>query len=220
VQKEIMFNKNLKIRLSKKKLVMPSIIGFILLFTLPSLAFAASPYPSIGTATVDGNPGEWNLANDFFADMYRAGDGGKVVESKLYLRYYPTTETLYLLVLTEPGVPALALEDDAWAAIDDISNKEVNGNSGNDGTPPDFAWVNPTNGEADGFEASFNLAIGEYTLIVHIQVFNDNEAQTSKTLRPNIPLFVVPETLIATTLIATLGAGGIFYFFKKHKTTK
>jgi hypothetical protein len=180
---------------------------------------AAPPNPSIGTAVVDGNPSEWNLTADFFADMYRAGDDGKVVESKLYLRYNPPTQTLYVLVLTEAGVPGLKLADDAWVAIDGISNKVVNGNSGNDGTPPDFAWVNPSNGNVDGFEASFSLAIGEYELIVHIQVYDDGEAQTSKTVRPFIDLFVIPETIIATTLIATLGAGGVFYLYKKRKST-
>ncbi|MHA2060683.1 MAG: hypothetical protein ACW963_00110, partial [Candidatus Sifarchaeia archaeon] len=169
------------------------------------------------TAVVDGNPGEWDLTADFYADMYRAGDDGKTVESKLYLRYNPVTETLYILVLTEPGVDGLKLPDDAWAAIDDISNKVVTGNSGDDGTPPDFAWVNPTNGNVDGFEASFNLPVrGEYQLIVHIQVFDDAESQTSKTIKPSIPLLTVPETVIATTLIATLAAGGVFYLYKKR----
>ena len=213
-----MINKNIVVKRSRKKLAIPSIIGLILIITLPSLALAAAPYSSIGTATVDGLTDDWKLNDDFFADMYRAGkdDAQHPVESKLFLRYYPPTETLYLLVLTQPGVPALASKDDAWAAINTINNKQVKGNSGNDGTPPDFAWVEPINGEAKGFEASFNLPIGEYQLIVHIQVYDDCEVQTSKTFRPTIPLHIVPETIIATTLIATLGAGGVFYFYKKR----
>jgi hypothetical protein len=205
--------------MNKKKIFTSAILATLLLLSIPSVALAAPPNPSIGTAVVDGNPAEWNLSADFFADMYRAGDDGKVVESKLYLRYNPATQTLYVLVLSESGVPALKLPDDAWVAIDGISNKVVNGNSGNDGTPPDFAWVNPTTDNADGFEASFILPIGEYELIVHMQVYNDGESQTSKTVKPFIDLFVVPETIIATTLIATLAAGGIFYLHKKRKQT-
>jgi hypothetical protein len=216
-----MSNQKLFSNLSKKIFAFSAIITLLLLFTLPSIGLAAYPYPTIGTATVDGAYGEWDLTDDFFANMYRAGkdDAQHPVESKLYLRYDPPTETLYLLVLTEPGVLGLKLADDAWAAIDGISNKKVNGNSGNDGTPPDFAWVNPTNGNVDGFEASFKLAIGEYELIVHIQVFDDAEAQTSKTLRPNIELFIIPETIVATTLLATLAGGGVFYFIKKRQNS-
>lgn len=214
-----MFNQKRSLSISKKRLTFSAIIGLILMITLPSLALAAYPYPSIGTATVDGTYAEWDLSADFFADMYRAGKDDKAVESKLYLRYDPPTETVYLLVLTEPGVPGLKLPADAWAAIDGISNKRVNGNSGNDGIPPDFAWVNPINENVDGFEASFNLALGEYELIVHIQVFDDQEAQTSKTLIPNIELFIIPETIVATTLVATLAAGGVFYFRKKRHST-
>ena len=153
--------------------------------------------------------------------MYRAGDETKAVESKLYLRYDLPSETLYVLVLAEPGVPALTLDDDAWVAIDGINNKVVKGTSGNDGTPPDFAWINPSNGEADGYEASFKISPDPEprTLMVHVQVYNDCESQTSKTIRIGIQLFVIPETLIATTLISTLAAGGIFLAYKKRHTT-
>ena len=65
------------------------------------IAYALPPYPTTpATATVDGNPNEWDLTNDFFADMYRAGNSSKVIQSKLYLRYDPSTSTLYVLVLT------------------------------------------------------------------------------------------------------------------------
>jgi len=215
-----LFNLNLELNFSSKKLLIPSIIGLILIITLPSLAIADPQYPATGTATVDGDPEEWNLVNDFFANMYRAGVDTKEIESKLYLRYDLPSETMYVLVLTQPGVPALTLNDDAWVAIDGINNKKVTGASGNDGNPPDFAWINPSNGEADGFEASFKISPnGEpRNLMVHVQVYNDCEAQTSKTIKIGLELFVVPETLIATTLISTLAAGGVFLAYKKHKT--
>jgi len=214
-----LFNQNLIS--TKKKLAVPFIIGLILLITLPSLAMATPPYPTSGAATVDGNIAEWNLTNDFFANMYRAGKDDKVVESILYLRYDLSSQTMYVLVLTEPGVPALTQADDAWVAIDEISNKVVKGNSGNDATPPDFAWVNPTNGNAEGYEASFKISPRDepHTIMVHIQVYDDCEAQTSSTIKIGLQLFVVPETLIATTLIATLAAGGVFMFHKKRTKT-
>jgi len=204
-----LFNLNLELNFSSKKLLIPSIIGLILIITLPSLAIADPQYPATGTATVDGDPEEWNLVNDFFANMYRAGVDTKEIESKLYLRYDLPSETMYVLVLTQPGVPALTLNDDAWVAIDGINNKKVTGASGN-----------ASNGEADGFEASFKISPnGEpRNLMVHVQVYNDCEAQTSKTIKIGLELFVVPETLIATTLISTLAAGGVFLAYKKHKT--
>ena len=141
-------------------------------------------------------------------------------ESKLYLRYDLPSETMYVLVLAKSGVPALTLNDDAWVAIDGISNKVVKGTSGSDGTPPDFAWINPSNGEADGFEASFKISPNGETrnIMVHVQVYNDFESQTSKTIKIGLDLFVVPETLIATTLVSLFAAGGVFLAYKKHKT--
>ena len=52
-----------------------------------SSAFAASPpVPAFGTATVDGDASEWNLAEDgtgdFFANMYRAGNSEKPMGGK------------------------------------------------------------------------------------------------------------------------------------------
>jgi hypothetical protein len=61
---------------------------FVLGLSTAAFVLAANPpEPTYDTATVDGNESEWSLANDFFADMYRAGDPTKKVESKLYLRY-------------------------------------------------------------------------------------------------------------------------------------
>lgn len=142
------------------------------------IAEAAAPNPSLGAATVDGNPGEWDLINDFFADMYRAGDPTKKVESKLYLRYDCATNTMYALVLTVTGVPALVEPDNAWIAINGASNKVVHGNSGDDGTPPDFAWV-----DTQGWEGSFSLPQGSYKILAHVQVFDDGGSQTSATDR-------------------------------------
>ena len=161
------------------------IVGLALALGQPGTA-AIPPQPTYGTADVDGNIGEWDLTNDFFANMYRAGDPTKKLESKAYLRYDCDTHTMYVLVLTEEGVPALAAgwESSAWAAIDTISNKVYTGNSGDDGIPPDFEWVGLSGDglTADGYEASFALDPGTYTLIVHVEVFDDADSQTSATV--------------------------------------
>jgi hypothetical protein len=184
---------------------------------------AAAPYTSIGTAVVDGNFGEWNLANDFFADMTRAGKTGPnhPIESKAYLRYDPTTQIMYVLVLTEQDIPALTRSGDAWAAINIISNKVFTGASGNDATQPNFAWIDKSydgnNNHARGYEASFSLAPGNYHIIIHLQVLDDGECETSATagLKCGIDLFVVPEYPLAA-LAVLLSCFGAFAVFKKR----
>jgi hypothetical protein len=147
---------------------------------------ATPPEPTYGTAAVDGNSSEWNLAEDgtgdFFADMWRAGrppgdHPNPVLESKLYLRYDCSTGTLYALVLAEQGVAVLQQSDDAWIRIDGPP-PSVNGGSGNDGTPPDFEWV-WIGDELRGYEASLSVSTGNHTLDAHIQVFDDDASQTS-----------------------------------------
>jgi hypothetical protein len=145
---------------------------------------AAPPEPTYAGANVDGDTGEWNLENDFFANMYRAGNADKPVESKLYLRYDCPSQTLYALVLAQSGVPVLAnLSGDQFVKLGN-STKLVDGNSGDDGTPADFAWVglafDGNSQHAWGWEASALLAPASYSnLNVHSLVYDDGEAQTS-----------------------------------------
>jgi hypothetical protein len=115
-------------------------------FSLPLASSANPPEPTYGTATVDGNPDEWDLNSDFFTNMYRAGDSTKPLESKAYLRYDCSTQTLYVLVLTEPNVPAIVSAEDAWAAINIISNKTYNGNDDGGALPtsPGSIQTEPT----------------------------------------------------------------------------
>ncbi len=144
------------------------------------VAGATAPNPTYGTAVVDGSTGDWNLGSDFFANMYRAGNPAKPLESTAYLRYDCATGTVYVLVLSAPNVPTLTWPDDAWVKIN--GGKAVDGTFGNDGTPPDFSWVGLSqDGQtAGGTEASFPLAPGTYSIDIHVQVFNDNEEQTSR----------------------------------------
>jgi hypothetical protein len=155
---------------------------------------ATPPEPTYGSATVDGDYSEWDLNNDFFADMYRAGDPNKTVESKLYLRYDCQTQTLYALVLAVDGVTVLNQPDDAFVKLGNAT-KLVDGNSGDNGVPPDFAWIQ-SNGDYIGFEASASLAPGSYTnLNVHVQVFDDGASQTSAVAGRAILLDILCTTL-------------------------
>jgi hypothetical protein len=128
------------------------ILGLVNLH-VPSPCGAWPPPPPesyYSPTVVDGNYiGEWNINDpltdpysDFFANMYRAGNPAKQLEAKAYLRYDCVPNTLYVLVLTEPGVPALAAgwETAAWAAIGSVSNKVYTGLSGDNDIPPDFHW--------------------------------------------------------------------------------
>lgn len=164
-------------------------------------AFAGCPSPTTptanltyGSATVDGDSSEWDLAEDgsgdFFANMYRAGNDSKPIESKLYLRYDCSTETLYALVLSVNGRNGLAQPDDAFIKLGN-STKLVDGNDNNDGTPPDFAWVDQDGNDVQGFEAAASLAEGDYSnLNVHLQVFSDGESQTAAVANRAIPLTI------------------------------
>ncbi|TPW11266.1 MAG: hypothetical protein FD129_1708 [bacterium] len=170
-----------------KRLAMNCIRGSAALLFLAATPVLADNYsPTLySSAVVDGDPSEWNLVQDFFANMHRAGRADKPIESKVYLRYDCLTHIMYVLVLTEPGVPAL-VDGDAWVAIDSQNNKLVTDASGDDGVAPDFAFVgigyDGDPNHAQGYEASFPLAVGNYQVIVHINVFDDALAQTSATI--------------------------------------
>jgi hypothetical protein len=165
-------------------------------------AAATPPAPIYGSAVVDGLYAEWNIPDDFFADMYRAGNPSHPLESKAYLRYDCTHHAMYVLVLDEPGV--IGYHDPSavtsWVAIDHQNNKVVNEDAGNDGVPPDFAWVgegydgNPLHNR--GFEASFTIQPGTYHIIIHTDVW-DGGTQTSATMGfPGTgPLLVIDCTL-------------------------
>jgi hypothetical protein len=157
----------------------------LLVLSAPA-AFADKSVPTLySAATVDGNIGEWNLAQDFFANLHRAGRTDKPLEAKAYARYDCVEEVMYVLVLAEPGVPVL-VDGDAWIAIGAQNNKVVNDGSGDDGTAPDFAFVGVNfDGDpnhAQGYEASFPLAPGQWELIVHVNVFSGGAGQTAATV--------------------------------------
>jgi hypothetical protein len=160
---------------------------------LPLTVLAAPPYPSLGTAVVNGLYNEWSLSNDFFSNMYRAGDATKPLESTLYLRYNCVTNTLYALVLCTPGVPGYidSTATTAWIAIDAQNNKVVNELAGNDGVPPDFEWIgrgyDGNYWHAQGYEASFHLVPGAYEIIAHINVWDGVPVAVQTSATPGFP---------------------------------
>lgn len=153
----------------------------------PTTLSAAPPEPSHGSAVVDGNTTEWDLVNDFFGYMYRAGNPAKPIESSVHLRYDCSTNTVYVLVLTNgvPGIGGPTYAPAAWAAINKVSNKVYTGNTVNDDIQPEFAWVGVKyDGVPDhvqGYEASFHLDPGSYQITVHIEVYDSGAPQTSAT---------------------------------------
>jgi hypothetical protein len=139
----------------------------------PLLAGAAAPNPSPGTATIDGDPGEWDLAADLYSPMTSGSDPSRPVLATFYARYDCTTGVLSGLVLVKDGEHGQQTRpENAYLRIDG-TGKAVSGLSGDDGSPPDFAWVNPDGTVADGFEASISLAPGTYTIRAHILIDDD-----------------------------------------------
>lgn len=171
------------------KLILLSMALTITMVAVISSASAAAPEPNYGSGiTVDGSYSDWDLTNDYFADMIRAGgQGGQTtVESKLYLRYDCTNQVMYALVLVEPGVKAIESADDAWIAIDE--DESDGASSSNKVTFTQFSWVYEA-GVPIGYEASFSLPLedqtdktGIYYIFAHIQV-DDGGSQTSATDR-------------------------------------
>ena len=166
------------------------VLGLIVLvFGVPAMAAAVPPEPTLGSAIVDGNPGEWDLTADFFAEMHRAAKPAFPLEAKLYLRYSCATETLYALVLTEPGV-VLDTAGDQFAKLSGetkIMDKAF----------PSFAYV-MSGSDAVGWEASAALVPGSYTdLNVHAQVL-DGGSNTSAVDGRAIPLTIVCDPSAVT----------------------
>jgi hypothetical protein len=159
-------------------------------------SLAAAPNPSLGSATVDGATGDWSLGADLFSDM-NDGVDGHPVRAKFYARYDCDTEALFGLVLVQGGEKARQdRPDEAYITIDG-SGKLTDPSDGNDGTPPDFAWVNGDGTLADGWEASGPLAPGSYTIRVHVLVA-DNSADG-----------YTPMDLIGRNVALEIDCGGV-----------
>ena len=128
--------------------------------------------------TIDGSAGDWDEPGaDFLANMFEAGNPEKRVLSRLYGRYDCSTETFYVFVQTVPGWNILPSDNDNYVKLGQ-TDKLVDGSSGSNGAPPDFAYIGAT-----GWEAAFHLAPGSYLgdngLNVHAEVVPEARASTS-----------------------------------------
>lgn len=138
-------------------------IAAAFIIALPALA--AAPVPASGTATIDGNPSEW-VAADFFSMM--KGSTTTTSWGTLNLRYDCRSHVLSAYVQAADGVTFLASRpENAYIRIDGVG-KLVSGESGDDGVPPDFAWVGLGDTGATGYEASGVVAPGEHTVRAHV----------------------------------------------------
>jgi hypothetical protein len=166
-----------------KSTAINALVTILILFMWLNMGLAQEP--TYNTAVVDGDYGEWDLTNDYFADMYKAASTSKPVLSKLYLRYDCSSSILYALILSEPGIQVVL--DIAPANLQDPyikvnGNLLVNGTYGNYGTPPDIEWIGLSGDShyADGWEASVPLSQGNYIdLNVHNNIWDSIEQQTS-----------------------------------------
>lgn len=140
-------------------------------FIIALPALAAAPFPAAGSAVVDGDASEWTAADHFAAMKH---DGSTKVVGSLSLRYDCESGVLSALVLAADGVSFRAdRPENAYVRIDGVG-KLVSGESGDDGTPPDFAWVGLDDIAALGYEASGVVAPGEHTIRVHVLMFDDS----------------------------------------------
>ncbi len=149
-------------------------LGLALL--LPGHAGAAAPpEPSYATATVDGSAAEW-APGDVWGTILTNDPPHRVVASAS-LRYDCDTSVLYVLVTAAPGETFMTTDpEEAYVRLGP-TGKLVSGLSGNDGTAPDFEWISPSGGTAQGFEASAPLDPGSYpaSLRIHGQLPDDSE---------------------------------------------
>jgi hypothetical protein len=175
-------------------------VGLIFENSLPGRLFRGTAaggagQPTYSSAVVDGNIGEWDLANDQFAPMYRAGKIGNPIEAYLYLRYDCDTDTMYALVYSD--YPVDQIESEAWIALGSRASKV---------SFSQFAWTP----DGQGWEAAFPLAEGSYSLWAHTNVNHDGEWQTAEA--PEASLTVQCYTPTAVDLkgfVAIQGDRGI-----------
>jgi len=146
--------------------------------SMPAAVLAAAPNVrelDPATVAVDGDISDWEAPfgtgnPNYLADMFQAGKPDKPVLAKAFGQYDCGTGTMYVMVRTEPGWEIVPSGADNYVKIGQV-DKRVDGNSGNDGTPPDFKYFP----QLAGWEASFQIPPGTYTgddgaLNIHAQV--------------------------------------------------
>lgn len=128
--------------------------------------------PTGGPAVVDGNRGEWILAQDLFADLYRTGQENQEVEGRLYLRYDCRRNLIYALFLPAGQGTVLLQRSQVRLALD---------RAGEQVPVVDFAWMEPgydgNSQHARGWEASFAASPGEHRLWAAALVVDEGQIQ-------------------------------------------
>lgn len=196
--------------------------ALILILLIANTAVAAYPEPTYGKATVDGNPIEWDLANDFFANMYNQGNpdptfNGFDVLSKLYLRYDCSDETLYALVLLN-DLNNDALDDtldEQWIKVYSL-DKILDGNL--DGNSLAFKYIY-SGSRIIGWEGSGKIKPGTYTndFQAHAQMSNGDTSSTGKPNYISLKLNCNPIPEFPTIAVPVIMVLGIMFFFQRRK---
>jgi hypothetical protein len=187
-----------------KALSIFALVGGFVCFA-PLVASALPPVPSLGTAIVDGQSDEWNLAGDFFANMYLMGDPDKTVGSKIYLRYDGASNTLYMLMLAQSHVIGCtdAGGGAAGTVLGAVDSKTVGELLGNARHLPCSMWVGQAcdgdSTHAIGYEAAFHVMPGTYILLAHVDVLDGGRRTLATTGFPgNGPILLIPESSSST----------------------
>lgn len=221
------------------KKILLVLLSLVLVIGL-QLSFIAVPasasifHPTYLPADVDGDYGEWNLVGSSIPDahltMYRAFNSNKPQEATVYFRY--NGGVMYVLVLVKDGIKAIVddpLGSNAWGKDNETNNGQVvnklyDSASGDDGVAPDFKWIGLSDSgtRAQGYEASFPIEQGTYTMSIHVQVYDDNKSQTAGTGDFEIIIFLpagqLPELPAGALLAMGLaGIGGIVWFTRRSR---
>lgn len=144
--------------------------------------------------------------------MYIAGDPSKLQVSTAYLLYNPDTQMMYISVQVLSIATYLPPPTgDIWVSKDGINHK--------------VTFDEGPLAAGSGYEVSFEITprTEPYNVIIHINV-NYQGTQTSATIgfqgKVGLSIFVLPETLLGTTIVSIFGAGAAFYGIKRYRTTK
>lgn len=202
----------------EKVLFAASAMLLLFMLTLASVANALT----IGTPIVDGviSSGEWNINTDFLAHMYIMGDPSEANVADVYARFDPATNTLYLLVLSVANPDWYIIYNspagDGWTWLDDTSNKVYSDdNIQTLYDHPNFAWINPTEDTADGYEAAFVITPGPHEMEVHVGVISGSvmipywvrmPAATVGHPDSGVTITIPPDMVVPETPLGTIAA--------------
>ena len=149
--------------------------------------------------------------------MFIAGDSDKPQVANAYLVYDLSNSIMYLRVEVDLSLVSFDNYGDNWISFDGISQKV---------SFIQFEYLTNVNGEVYGFEASISKLMAPnvyYDIIIHANVQYQGSA-TAATIgfqgKVGQPVFVVPETLVATTIVSMFGALGAVFGIRLYLSNK